>query len=76
MQFLIMIMSNGKDTIFVAHGSTDTEYIDEPLEESSPKKQNSVASYTHNMKKQKLAIKAWSKSLSEQDYNASEWARY
>lgn len=29
----------------------------------------------HNMKIQKAAVKAWSQSLSEYDYNATEWAR-
>ena len=36
---------------------------------------NPETAYAHDMKKQKLAIKAWSKMLSEKDYNASEWAR-
>lgn len=36
---------------------------------------NPETSYAHDMKKQKFAIKAWSKMLSEKDYNASEWAR-
>jgi len=36
---------------------------------------NPETAYAHDMKKQKLAIKAWSKILSEKDYNASEWAR-
>lgn len=36
---------------------------------------NPETAYAHDMKKQKLAIKTWSKMLSEKDYNASEWAR-
>ena len=32
--------------------------------------------YSHDMSKQKAAVKAWSRSLSENDYNASEWARF
>ena len=32
--------------------------------------------YSHDMSKQRAAVKAWSKILSEKDYNASEWARF
>jgi prephenate dehydrogenase len=32
-------------------------------------------SVVHDMKIQKAAVKAWSKLLSEDDYNATEWSR-
>mmetsp|Transcript_31988 Transcript_31988/g.46090 ORF Transcript_31988/g.46090 Transcript_31988/m.46090 type:complete len:398 (+) Transcript_31988:3-1196(+) len=78
LQFYIILLLNPFPSyylfkLFESTTNTHKFLVSAEIDEEEVAKSNIV--YTHDMSKQKAAVKAWSRILSEKDYNASEWAR-